>query len=188
MSNPLPLRSLEPARRRRLTLLALARSVATSLGLLALYFVAPLRQLGQVPVALSLSIELVVLVVVVAWQIRSITRADYPGIRAIEALSVTTPLFLLLFAVAYFLLSHDDPANFSPGVVLSRTDTLYFTVTTFSTVGFGDITATSQGCRLIVTTQMLLDVLVLGLGIRLVIGAVQIGQRRHSDTTTDLPS
>ena len=183
MSNP-PLRSLDPARRRRLALRAFARSLVATLGLFALYYLAPLRQLGGVPVALSLSIELLVLAAVVAWQIRSITRADYPGIRAIEALSVTTPLFLLLFAAAYFLLAQDNPGNFSPDV-LTRTDTLYFTVTTFSTVGFGDITATSQGARLIVTAQMLLDVLVLGLGIRLVLGAVHTGQRRRSATTTD---
>ena len=184
MSNPPPLRSLDPARRRRLTLRALARSLAATLGLLALYYLAPLRQIGDVPVPLSLSVELLVLAVVVAWQIRSITHADYPGIRAVEALSITTPLFLLLFAIAYFLLAQDNPGNFSPDV-LTRTDTLYFTVTTFSTVGFGDITATSQGARLIVTTQMLLDLLVLGLGIRLVLGAVQAGQRRRSETTTD---
>jgi len=186
MSNP-PLRSLDPARRRRLTLLALAHSLVASLGVLALYYVAPLHQLGDVPIPVSLSVELLILAAVVAWQIRSITRADYPGIRAIKALSFSTPLFLLLFAAAYYLLAQDDAANFNTHA-LTRTDTLYFTVTTFSTVGFGDITATSQGARLIVTTQMLLDVLVLGLGIRLVLGAVQAGQRRHSDTATDLPS
>ena len=178
---------LTPAQRRRLALLAVARSLASSLGLLALYYLAPLRQLADVPVAVSLSVALVVLAAVVAWQIRSITRADYPGVRAVEALSVTTPLFLLLFAAGYFLLAQDNPANFSPDV-LTRTDTLYFTVTTFSTVGFGDITATSQAARLIVTAQMLLDVLVLGLGIRLVFGAVQAGQRRRSQMATDLPS
>ena len=186
MNNP-KLRSLDPAQRRRLTSLALARSVAAALGLFALYYLAPLHRLEQVPVPLSLSIALLVLAGVSAWQVLSITRADYPGIRAIEALSVTTPLFLLLFAAAYFVLAQDNPANFRPHL-LTRTDTLYFTVTTFSTVGFGDITATSQGARLMVTVQMLLDLLVLGLGIRLFFGAVQAGQRRHSETADDLTS
>jgi voltage-gated potassium channel Kch len=165
----------------------LVRILATSIGLVALYYLAPLHELAKVPVALSLSVEMLVLAGVVAWQVLSITRADYPGIRAVEALSVTTPLFLLLFAAGYFLLAQDNPANFSPHA-LTRTDTLYFTVTTFSTVGFGDIVATSPAARLIVTVQMLLDLLVLGLGIRLFFGAVQAGQRRQSATATDLPS
>ena len=85
------------------------------------------------------------------------------------------------------LLAQDNPANFSPNT-LTRTDTLYFTVTIFSTVGFGDITATSEAGRLIVTVQMVLDLLVLGLGIRLFLGAVRTGERRRSDTATDAPA
>jgi hypothetical protein len=50
----------------------------------------------------------------------------------------------------------NHPANFSTHA-LTRTDALYFTVTVFSTVGFGDITAASQSARLVVTAQMLLD-------------------------------
>ena len=187
MSIPKPHRALDAAQRRRLISLALMRILATSLGLVALYYLTPLHQLEGVPVPALLSVELLILAGVVAWQILSITRADYPAIRAVEALAVTTPLFLLLFAAAYFLLAQDNPANFSPNT-LTRTDTLYFTVTIFSTVGFGDITATSEAARLIVTVQMVLDLLVLGLGIRLFLGAVRTGERRLSDTATDAPS
>ena len=72
-----------------------------------------------------------------------------------------------------------DPSNFNVHA-LTRTDSLYFTVTVFATVGFGDITATSQVARLIVTAQMILDLIVLGLGIRVFLGAVQRG--RQQDT------
>jgi hypothetical protein len=41
------------------------------------------------------------------------------------------------------------------GERLTHTDGLYFTVTVFSTVGFGDITAKSQAARLVVTGQMI---------------------------------
>ncbi|MCX5316988.1 potassium channel family protein [Streptomyces sp. NBC_00154] len=51
--------------------------------------------------------------------------------------------------------------NQAGGSGLTRTDTLYFAVSTFTTVGFGDITATSEAGHLIVTAQMLLDLLVL---------------------------
>ncbi|MFF1839759.1 potassium channel family protein [Streptomyces sp. NPDC058231] len=188
MRIPKPLRSLAPAQRRRLTLLAFARILATSVGLVVLYYLAPLDLLEEwsVPVPASLSVALLVLAGAVAWQIRSITRADYPAVRAVEALSVTTPLFLLLFSAAYFIIAQDNPAHFSSHP-LTRTDTLYFAVSTFTTVGFGDITATSEAAHLIVTVQMLLDLLVLGLGFRLFFGAVRAGERRL-DTSTDAPS
>jgi voltage-gated potassium channel len=102
-------------------------------------------------------------------------------VRAITALAATVPLFLLLFAASYFLMAQADPANFSTEV-LTRTDALYFTVTIFSTVGFGDITATSQNARLLVSAQMIMDLLILGLGIRVFVGAVQ---RARQDQTPD---
>ncbi|MFD4693090.1 potassium channel family protein [Streptomyces sp. NPDC058463] len=188
MHIPKPIRSLTPAQRRRLTSWASVRILATSLGLVALYYLAPLDRLGEASVTVSLSVALLVLAGVTAWQVRSITRADFPAVRAAEALSVTTPLFLLLFAAAYFLLAQDNPENFHPDTPLTRTDTLYFTVTIFATVGFGDITAASEAARLIVTAQMLLDLLVLGLVLRLFLGAVRSGERQQSDTATDSPS
>jgi hypothetical protein len=58
-------------------------------------------------------------------------------------------------------------------------------VTTFSSVGFGDITAASQTARLVVTWQMLLNLLVLGIGIRLFVGAVTVGRERRSQDSPE---
>ena len=55
----------------------------------------------------------IVFVVVVVWEIRRIIRSEFPGIRAIEALAATVPLFLLLFASTYFLMSTFGTGNFS---------------------------------------------------------------------------
>ena len=41
----------------------------------------------------------------------------------------------------------------------------------FSTVGFGDITAKSQAARLAVTGQIIADLVILGLAIKVIIGA-----------------
>ena len=89
------------------------------------------------------------------------------------------PLFLVLIAATYFLMAQSDPANFNTHT-LTRTDALYFTVTIFSTVGFGDITATSQNARLLVTAQMILDLVILGLGVQVVIAAVRIGRQHQT--------
>ena len=142
--------------------MALLRSLATAVVLVALYHLLPLDRLTGVPLGVLLAIGLVVLLAVSAWQVRAIISAKYPAVRAVGALATTVPLFLLLFAAAYYLMAKTSPASFTDH--LTRTDALYFTVTTFSTVGFGDITAVSQSARLMVTTQMILDLLILGPG------------------------
>jgi len=167
-----------PAQRRRRIVRGLLHAMVATALLTALYFTLPLDRLNSVPVGVSLSVALLVLLGVSIWQIRAITRNAHPGVRAIEALATTGPLFLLLFAVSYFLLAQDDPANFNTHT-LTRTDALYFTVTVFATVGFGDITATSQVARRLVTGQMILDLLVLGLGVRVFVGAVQRGRQQQ---------
>lgn len=176
---------LPPARRRRLLALALLRSLAATVVLVALYYLLPLNHIKNVP--LTLVAGLLVLLAVSVVQFRAIIRARYPAVRAVEALAATVPLFLLLFASAYVTMATTNPANFSTHP-LTRTDALYFTVTIFSTVGFGDITAVSQSARLVVTAQMLLDLLALGLGIRVFVGAVQLArQQARPATDPDIP-
>lgn len=178
MTQP-PLRELSRPARRRLMARGLLKALASTVALVTLYFLLPLDRLGGVPVGLPLGLALLVLLAVSAWQVVAVTRSPQPGIRAVEAISVIAPLFLLLFAASYVILAQEDLASFSQGT-LSRTDALYFTVTTFATVGFGDIAPTSQVARRLVTAQMVLDLLLLGVGIRVFLGAVQRGWAQHS--------
>ena len=173
MTNP-PARMVAPARR-RLVVLGVLRSLAAATVLVALYYLLPLDHLANVPLWVILVVGLVVLLAVATWQLRLVLRSDYPGVRAAEALATTVALFLLLFAAIYFVMERANPASFSHH--LTRTDSLYFTVTTFSTVGYGDITAASQAARLLVTVQMVLDLLALGLGIKVFIGVVQLARQ-----------
>lgn len=144
---------------------------------MALYYLLPLDHAASATTQLVLAAGLIAVAGITVWEVRSIIGADYPGVRAIEALAFTVPLFLLLFSTVYFLMEHHSHTTFSQG--LTRTDALYFTVTTFSTVGYGDITARSQAARLVVTFQMLADLVVLGLGVKVLLGAVQTGRRRQ---------
>ena len=66
------------------------------------------------------------------------------------------------------------------GGPLSRTDAMYFSSTIFTTVGFGDITAKSEAARVVVTLQMWLDLVFLGLVVRLVVNAVKFSQQRRA--------
>ena len=183
MTTP-PVPALSRAERRRRLALTLVRSSAITAVLVAAYYLCPLDRLTDVPLGISLAVGLLALVAVAAYQVRSIIRSSYPALRAVEALSVTAPLFLLLFAAGYFLMAEADGSNFNVHT-LTRTDSLYFTVTVFATVGFGDINPTSQAARVLVMVQMILDLIVLGLGIRVFTSAVQSGRQRSSNKSQE---
>ena len=178
MAEPL-VSGLDPRKRRRLIIGVLLRAALTATLLVVIYYLLPLDGVERLSQWARLAVGLAVIAAVTAWQIRTILKSRYPGLRAIEALAVSVPLFLLFFASTYFLMSGAGSGNFSQAN-LSRTDSLYFTVTTFATVGYGDITATTEGARIIVTVQMILDLLILGLGVRAFIGAARLGQKRSA--------
>ena len=172
---------LTARRRRWLIARGLLRALATTVVLVALYYVLPLDRLSDSNVFLVLVVGVALLAAMIAWQVRAIESSSYPGIRAVQSLASATPFFLLLFASTYFILSLGDPAMFT--APLTRSDSLYFTITIFSTVGFGDISAQAETARMVVTTQMLLDLVVLGLGIQVILGAVKRGKASADDDT-----
>jgi hypothetical protein len=63
---------------------------------------------------------------------------------------------------------------------MDKIDAMYFTVTVFSTVGFGDITAKSDLARTLVTVQMLVNLVVIGLVAKVIFGAVDTGVKKRS--------
>jgi voltage-gated potassium channel len=170
-----PIESLPTAERRRLIAIGLLRALATTIIVVAAYYLLPLNNLAGISLGVTLAAGLLALTAVVAYQVRAIIRHPHSAVRAIEALAITVPVFLLLFAATYFMMEQTNPDNFNVDS-LTRTDSLYFTVTVFATVGFGDIAATSQVARVAVIAQMILDLLVLGLVVKVFIGAVEIGR------------
>jgi voltage-gated potassium channel len=165
--------------RRTLAFLAVARACASTALIVALYYLLPFDRRPDGIAVVELVLGLVVIAGVIFWQFRAIVRSRHPAARAFEAVAVIAPLFLIMFASTYFLMEEASSGNFSQR--LTRTDSLYFTVTTFATVGFGDITARSQTARVVVTIQMLADLAVLGLGVRAILLAVRRGQERVSE-------
>ena len=55
----------------------------------------------------------------------------------------------------------------------TRVDAVYFTVTTISTVGYGDVHAVGRSARVAVTTQILLDLTVIAGAVKLLVGAAR---------------
>jgi voltage-gated potassium channel len=168
---------------RRTVRRALLRPLGTVALSVAVYYWLPLSERSDAATVVMLVAGLAIVGVVVAWHVRAIVGSDFPRMRAIEALALATPMFLLLFAAAYYLMARSSTDNF--GSALSRTDTLYFSVTVFSTTGFGDITPHSEDARLLVTGQMIGDMIFIGLGIRQLVTATRVGLERRASTVVD---
>ena len=167
--------------------MAVTRALLSASVLVALYYVLPLDLRGSgTSVFVRIALGAILFLALMTWNVKAITQSDNPGLRALEGLMVIVPLFILLFASVYFIMSDADDAQFT--AALSRSDALYFTVTIFATVGFGDISPQSEPARLVTSGQMMLDLIILGLGVRIILEAVQRGRNRLSDEPQADPS
>ena len=170
---------MPPRLRRRRPLMMLVGSALVATAIVSAYFVLPLSSDLAADTSVELALGLMVLAVLLAWQVREILRSPYPAAQAVSALVVSVPLFLTLFAMTYYLMGDAEPSTFSEP--MTRLDSLYFTVTVFATVGFGDITAVSQGARAVTTVQMMGGLVLVGLIARVIFGAVQESRSRRDD-------
>ena len=76
-----------------------------------------------------------------------------------------------MFALGYFLLELARPEQIVG--LTTRTDALYFTLSTLTTVGFGDVYADGQIARALVSVQMVFDVVFVAAGVALLTGRLR---------------
>lgn len=157
---------LRTAATRRAVIGGLIRAPIGAAVIVTGYYLSPLGVSTALELVVHVLVALLVLAVVVAWQVRGIVHSERPGIRAVEALAVVVTLMVCVFATAYLGMSERDPAAFSEP--LGRTAALYFTMTTLTTIGFGDISAHTEAARVVVMLQMVFNVVVIGAGIKLI--------------------
>ncbi|MFI6935538.1 potassium channel family protein [Streptomyces sp. NPDC050287] len=163
--------------RRWSAVVSVARAVLIAVGLVTAYYLLPLDKSGTAGGLALLVCGLAAVLLVFWWEVRVIARSPHPRLKAVEALAATLVLFLVLFAGAYYLLDRSTPGSFSEP--LTRTDALYFTLTTFSTVGYGDLTAHSQTGRVLTMLQIVGGLLLVSIAVRVLASAVQTGLRRQ---------
>lgn len=169
------------SQRRRRIYIVLLRTGLTSSLLVVAYYLAPLDNAGNGWVAFGLAIGLVALGAAVAWQIRAILASATPLLRAIQTVVIGLPSLLLLYASVYALMSNNDGASFTQE--LDRTGALYFTMTVFTTVGFGDISPVADSARIVTMTQMVVGLGAVGVVARLLLGAVHRAAEKTGTTT-----
>ena len=168
---------LTRAGRHRVVAGVLLRAAAAVALLVVGYYLAPLDRPLDTGTLIEFLLALAVVGAVIAWEVRNILISDVPRLRAVQTVAVGVPMLLLVFASVYVQIETSQPNSFSE--TLSRTDALYFTVTVFSTVGFGDIAPKSELARIVTMSQMLTGLIVLGLVAKVVFGAVQTAVARR---------
>ncbi|MEY4174633.1 MAG: hypothetical protein RI900_1798 [Actinomycetota bacterium] len=146
------------------------RLVGLAVGLAALYAVAPLQGDRWWVGAL---LGLVALAAVAPFTVRSIVSvrtSSTPTFAAAEALLLVLAMVVFGFSALYLAIAHHD-GQFTG--LENRVDAVYFTVTTLSTVGYGDVHAVGRAARIAVTVQILLDLTVIAGAVKLLVGAAR---------------
>lgn len=159
-------RRMEPLR-------GVARITVTAVLLSVLYVVIPL----QTDLAwLGLVIGLVALVGIAPFAVRravAVGNSPTPMLAAGEAILIVASMLIFGFSSVYLAIDR-DAAQFSG--LETRIDAVYFTVSTLSTVGYGDVHATGQLARGLVTLQILFDLSLLAVSVKLLLGAARRGR------------
>lgn len=169
----------------RAAILTGTRMLGSLVAVMTIYYLLPVRLDDRASDLPWLLLNVALFAVLVAAQLPLIGRSRHPRLRAIEAMTLSIVIFLALFARFYLSADAGDPEAFSQR--LDRTTALYFTITVFATVGFGDIVAQTQATKVLVSVQMLLDLVVLGLVVRMLLGAGRRAVQRRSPDRSQEP-
>jgi hypothetical protein len=171
-------------RPRRYAIRSLVQSALTTAAIVCAYFALPFNLSFDGRPTVVMLVGLVLVTALLVWQLRGVLRSPYPRVRTIAALTTALPLFLIVFATTYYLSSLSAADGWSEQ--LDRLDALYFAVTVFSTVGFGDIVPASGLTRVLVMIQMLADVVLVGLVVRAMVAAMRQGLKRRGAEPGDV--
>jgi len=147
-------------------------NAATLAGALLFYYYFPVT--GESSALWQLLLFGVGLGLLIWWIVRELMKQLASGSGGVRVRSLVTLLYPLvaLFALAYFLIQRNDPTQFDG--LATRTDSLYFTVITLGTIGYGDVHAVGQFARVVTMIQVALDLVVIGAFVAVASSRVQV--------------
>ena len=153
---------------RRPVLTMLWHTTLTLVLLTLVYYVLPRHRpwrdgasIGLFLLAVAL---LICLLLLLRTELRLVKNRLPPMLARVQLLLTLLYGLILVFALVYSFVAHNAPHQFEG--IHTRTDALYFTVTTIATVGYGDIHASQTFAKVLVTLQMLFDLVYLGTAFR----------------------
>jgi voltage-gated potassium channel len=158
----------------------LLRGGALVVAAVVLYFVVPVGAGADHAVLGQGVVSLVIIAAagaVVLWQV--VRQVDEPD-RPIDGLVLSIVLGVLVFALSFYRLHLEDADAFAG--LSTRVDSLYFTVSTLLTVGYGDIHAESQWAEVLVLLQMVFNVAVIATAVSTLTTRVRENAARRAAT------
>ena len=139
----------------------MSAAVAISLA----YFLLPLPPEGALRpsfLVTAFALGLLAISLLIIWRVVEYRRRVTTGTTRVRGLAVSLFAAVLYFAYAYSAIARSGP-QFAD--LVTRVDALYLSMAVVTTVGFGDVHATGQIARAVVTVQMVWDVAFLGLAV-----------------------
>ncbi|MGD9959932.1 potassium channel family protein [Nocardioides sp.] len=136
------------------------RPLLSLLGLLAAYYAVPVSFEKTSVIVLGLIVTLAglaLLGLMLAREVRHLERGD--SVRSTPVLAMAVAVVVISFSMSFYLLERlGDHQMVGLG---TRTDALYFTLSTMATVGYGDVHAEGQLARGFVCGLIVFNVVVL---------------------------
>ncbi len=142
------------------------RPLVTLCGLLLAYFAFPVGwDASNVDLAVGLTLTLVGLMVLGRTMVVEVhhLRVGAPG-RETEVLALMLALLVVASSLTFYLVELLSPGQFSG--IATRADALYFTLSTMTTVGYGDVHAEGQLARVLVCGLIVFNVVVVAALVR----------------------
>ncbi|MEY4175064.1 MAG: hypothetical protein RI900_2229 [Actinomycetota bacterium] len=149
---------------------SIARLVGLAVALGVLYALAPLQGDRWWVGALLGAAALAAVAPITVGRVAAVRTAATPVFAAAEAVLLVVAMVVFGFSALYLAIAHHDGQFVG---LATRVDALYFTVSTLSTVGYGDIHAAGSAARIAVTVQILLDLSVIAGAVKLLLGAAR---------------
>lgn len=166
---------------------AAVRAIGFIVVLSAIYLFLPLNESAATTAAVIVmcSLGLVVFVAIFVRRLRAITRSPHPYVTGGEALVEVLAVFIAVFAMIHLAIADASAGAYTEP--LDRVAAVYFAVTVLTTVGFGDIAPVSTGARIATTIQMIVDLFLIAVAARVILGVARRSKERRDRELMGLP-
>jgi len=152
-------------------------------GLIVAYFAVPVETdaptwrlvLGVLLTAVAVFLAGWIIVRQVRFQVSGVGR-----LVRIQGLLLLLEIVVVAFATAYYMLA--ESTSHQMAGVDTRLDSLYFTIVTMATVGYGDVHAVGQFARGLVTVQIVFNLIFVGALTSLVTSRMRDAAGAHGRT------
>jgi voltage-gated potassium channel len=148
------------------------RVLLSLFGMLIIFYTVPVStQESTGRVVFSTLLTLLGLIALAWGIVEQVRRQLQSRSEDIHTLVMLLPLAAVLFALGFYVLAVHSPSQFDG--LTTRTDALYFTLSTLTTVGYGDITAHGQLARVLVIFQLVFNAVFVGAAVSTIVGTIR---------------